>query len=125
MVRHRTDLRHHLTCKLFAVQMREHEKEDWFQLYQEAVLELEHVKMTGRIRDARAGISARIEALGHLPGLHNDENLALLDASSVLRTLEREEQRLAEEERKRLAVIVLEKIHHLCPKIKQLNSGEN
>jgi hypothetical protein len=34
--------------------MREHEKEDWFQLYQEAVLESEHVKMTGRIRDARA-----------------------------------------------------------------------
>jgi len=48
--------------------MREHEKEDWFQLYQEAVLESEHVKMTGRIRDARAWIDARIKTLQHIPG---------------------------------------------------------
>ena len=105
--------------------MREHQNEDWFQLYQEAVLELEHVKMTGRIRDARVGITARMEALRHLPGLHDEENLALHDALSVLRTLEREEQRLAEEEKKRLAVIALEKIQPLGPKIRQLSSGED
>jgi len=79
--------------------MREHQKEDWFQLYQEAVLELEHVKMTGRIRGARVGISVRIEALRHLLGLHDEENLALHDALSTLRTLEREEQRLVEAEK--------------------------
>ena len=105
--------------------MREHQKEDWFQLYQEAVLELEHVKMTGRIRGARVGISVRIEALRHLPGLHDEENLALHDALSALRTLEREEQRLVEAEKKQFAAIALEKIQPLGPKIKQLNSGES
>jgi hypothetical protein len=71
--------------------MCEYEKEDWFQLCQEAVLELEHVKMTGRIRDARAGITARVEALTKIPGLHQDENHAMQEALSVLKTLEREE----------------------------------
>lgn len=104
--------------------MREHENEDWFQRYQEAVLELEHVKMTGRIRDARAGIDARIEALRHLPGLHEDEHMAILDASSMLRMLEREQQRLAEEEKKRLAATALDKIQPLGPKIKLLSRDD-
>jgi hypothetical protein len=60
-------------AKLFALQMHEHENEDCFHLYREAVRELEHIKMTGRIRDARVGIDAPIEALRHLPGLQGEE----------------------------------------------------
>lgn len=103
--------------------MREHEDEDWFRLYREAVLELEHIKMTGRIRDARLGIDVRIEALRHLPGLHDEENVAILDALNVLRTLERDEQRLAEEEKKRLAVEALQKIEPLGQKIQKFIKG--
>ena len=103
--------------------MREHQKEDWFQLYQEAVLELEHIKMTGRIRDARVGIDARIEALRHLPGLHDEENVAILNALSILRTLERKETRLAEDEKKRLASEALQKIKPLRRKIQKLFAG--
>ena len=104
--------------------MGKYEKKDWFQLYQEAVLELEHVKMMGRIRDARAGITARVQALASLPGLHQDENHAMQEALSVLKTLEWEEERFNEKERKRLAAEALRKIEPLGTKIEKLNGGE-
>ena len=100
--------------------LREYEKQDWFQLYQNAVIELEHVKMTGRIRDARAGITARLELLKGIPGLHEQERGSLADALSILTMLEREEQRFEAEERKRLADESLKKIKPLASKIRGL-----
>ena len=75
--------------------------------------------MTGRIRDARAGISARVQALANLPGLHQDENHAMQEALSVLKILEREEERFDEEERKRLAAEALRKIEPLGSKLRK------
>jgi hypothetical protein len=45
--------------------------------------------------------------------LHDEENSAIVDALSVLRTLENEESRFDEEERKRLAADALRKIDPL------------
>jgi hypothetical protein len=41
--------------------------EDWFSLYQSALVELEEAKMSGRIEAAHTAIVARIEKLVTLP----------------------------------------------------------
>jgi hypothetical protein len=94
--------------------MSEYDKEKWVELYRTALLELEHAKMAGRIGDARTGIAARIEKLHNIPGLHAEETQAIEDALSSLRTLEREEERYAADER-RIAEISLEKLRVRAP----------
>jgi hypothetical protein len=84
------------------VGMKDHGKEKWFDLYRTALLELERAAMTWRIGDARAEIAVRLEVIKAYPGLHQAEHEAIRDALNNLRTLEREEAHLAEEEKKRL-----------------------
>jgi hypothetical protein len=71
----------------------------WFELYKAALLELEHAAMNGRIGEACAEITVRLETLGEQPGLHKAEYEAIQDALGALRALEQEEARLAEEEK--------------------------
>jgi len=105
--------------------MNDWDNEKWFDLYRTALLELEHAAMNGRIGDARAEIDTRLELLKHRPGLHAMEYEAIRDALSNLRTLEREEAFLAEEEKKRLlqeAAQKLQAIAHKFPDPGQQNS---
>jgi len=99
--------------------MTEYDKEKWVELYQITMLELEHAKMAGRIGDARTEITARIEKLRGIPGLHSQERQAIEDALSGLRVLEHEEERHAEGER-RIAEVALEKLRAIGPKIANL-----
>ena len=96
----------------------EYEKEEWFLLYQRAVLELERAKMAGRIGDARTEIAARIEKLRDIPGLHEREKQAIEDALNALRTLEREDERAKADER-RIAEAALEKLRIIAPKLQK------
>jgi hypothetical protein len=105
--------------------MRDYENQKWFELYREALLELEHLKMTGRIADARAGISARLEVLKNIPGLHREEQQSISDALSMLRTLEREEARFAQSEKKDLAEAALRKLQPIAPRIQGLERPES
>jgi len=75
--------------------------------------------MTGRIRDARVGIAARVEGLTTVPGLHQEEKHALQEALSVLRIVEQHEARFDEEERKRVAAKALRKIEPLASKLRK------
>ena len=93
----------------------EYEDQDWFGLYREAMVELEHAKMTGRIGAARTAITARIEKLRSMPGLHTVEYQAIEDALSGLRMLEREEVSYQAEE-KLVAEQVLQNLKVLEPK---------
>jgi hypothetical protein len=65
--------------------------ENWVVLYRAALIELEHARMSDRIKDARIEIVARIEKLHTMPGLHTEERDAIADALSALRSLEQEE----------------------------------
>ena len=76
--------------------------------------------MTGRIGVARTEISARVETLRNLPGLHADEREGIEDALRTLRFLEQEEARYEESEKRRLLEEVLSKLHSIEPKIKKL-----
>jgi hypothetical protein len=67
--------------------------ENWLACYQAALVELEQAKMSGRIKEARTAIVARVEQLQTMPGLHGDERQAIADALSSLRYLEQEEER--------------------------------
>ena len=80
--------------------MSDYDKEKWVKLYRTAMLELEHAKMAGRIRDTRIEIAARIKKLHDIPGLHAQEKQAIEDALSGLRVLEREEARYEADERR-------------------------
>jgi hypothetical protein len=72
--------------------------------------------MTGRIGDARTEITARIEKLHNIPGLHAKERQAIEDALNSLRSLEREEERYAAGER-RIAETALEKLRSIAPRL--------
>jgi hypothetical protein len=76
-----------------AVPMAQHIGEKWIDIYQTALVELEHAKMRGRIGDARREIVERVEKLKSPPGLHAREGQALEDALNALKFLEREEDR--------------------------------
>jgi hypothetical protein len=78
-----------------------YDNERWVELYSDALAELEHFKIRGRIGDARAGIATRVEELKRLPGLHGAELQAIDNALYALRFLEREEDRYDEIERLR------------------------
>lgn len=95
----------------------QHENEEWYRLYQSAMLELEQAKLAGRIGDARKEIAARIEKLRNIPGLHEREKQAIEDALNALRMLEREDER-AKADECRIAEAALEKLRTTEPKLK-------
>jgi hypothetical protein len=104
--------------------MADYEKEKWFDLYRTALLELKRAVMTGRISDARAGISARLETLEQHPGLHQREDQSDAGRACSLRTLEQAEARLVEEERKRLLQEAMQKLQTLAPKLEKPKQRE-
>ena len=98
----------------------DYDKEKWVELYKKAIFELEHVKVTGRIGEARAEITERIEKLRDVPGLHAAEIQAIDDAHRTLRFLECEEERYAAEEKRRAIEEALHKLRSIAPKIEKL-----
>lgn len=90
-----------------------HDLEKWVELYKSAVLELEQALMAGRITDARAEITKRVEALRVIPGLHVEELQAIEDALNNLRSLEREDVKLAAEEHRKKARAALERLRSI------------
>lgn len=97
--------------------MPEYERQEWYELYEKAVLELQQAKVAGRIGDARSGIAARIEKLRDIPGLHGPERQAIEDALNNLRVLEREDEREKANEC-RIAEAALEKLRIIESKLK-------
>jgi hypothetical protein len=98
--------------------MANYEREEWYRLYERAMVELEQAKIAGRIGDARTEIAARIEKLRDIPGLHGPERQAIDDALHSLRTLEHEDEREKADER-RIAEAALEKLRALEPKLRK------
>ena len=97
--------------------MPDYEKEEWYRIYAQAMMELERASMAGRIGDARSEIAARIEKLRDIPGLHDPERQAIEDALNNLRVLQREDEREKVDER-RIAEAALEKLRILESKLK-------
>ena len=97
--------------------------EKWAEIYQKAILELEHAKMRGRIGDARAQIRSRVEKLQDIPGLHSEERQAIDDALNALRFLEREEDRYDEKERRETLGVAANKLRSLAPTIRKLDDS--
>ncbi|HVI10152.1 MAG TPA: hypothetical protein VND65_17820 [Candidatus Binatia bacterium] len=98
--------------------MSDYEAQRWYDLYKTAVLELEHAAMTGRISDARTEIATRLQELKQHPGLHADERQAIDDALRNLRFLEKDEARLAAEEKERLLREAAQKLKIIEPKLR-------
>ncbi len=96
--------------------MNDYATEKWFDLYKTALLELERAAMTGRISDARAEITTRLETLQQHPNLHYTELSAIRDALNNLRALEREEERLAAEDKKRILQQAAQKLKSIAHK---------
>ena len=108
LVRHRTVNSH--MFPIIKVEMEDFQKEDWVSIYQSALTELEHARISGRIEAAQKAIVSRMEKLLTMPGLHPEERHAIEDAIRILGILEREEARY-DAEQKRLAVgSLLEKL---------------
>jgi hypothetical protein len=100
--------------------MEDLQEQDWVSLYQAALTELEHAKMTGRVEAARTAIIARMEKLQTLPGLHPDEHQAIEDALYGLKSLEREEARFNAEAEHRAVEESLEKLRSVGHTIQRL-----
>jgi hypothetical protein len=96
--------------------MNDFDTQKWFDLYKTALLELERAAMTGRIADARAEITTRLEMLQQHPELHHSELSAIRDALNNLRVLEREEERLAAEDKKRILQDTVQRLKTVAPK---------
>jgi hypothetical protein len=96
--------------------MGDYDKEKWVKLYHTALLELKEGAMMGRIGDARTEIAFRLEILESVPDLHTEEREAIRGALNNLRVLEREEERLAEIERKRLLEDAVQKLQKVAPR---------
>ena len=103
--------------------MAEYSAEKWIETYQQALIELEHAKMRGRIGDARREIVARVEKLKSLPGLHAREEQALEDALNAIKFLEREEDRYDENQRRETLAVAIRKLQSLGPKIRKLDDS--
>jgi hypothetical protein len=101
--------------------MSDYGKEKWFNVYKAAMVELSRAAMTGRISDARGEITARLEALKQLPGLHREEYQAIQDAMNNLRVLEEEEARMAADDKRRLLQESLKKLASIAPKFQDAN----
>jgi len=100
-----------------------YEAEKWLELYTQALTELEHAKMRGRVGEARAAIRARVEKLGEIPGVHATEHQAIHDALSALSFLEREEERYDENQRRKALETAAQKVDSIGPKIKKLGES--
>lgn len=85
-------------------------------------MELHHSLMAGRILDTREEIINRIEVLKGIPGLHAAERQAMEDALSGLRTLEKEELKYAEQQR-RVAQRAMERLNSVGPTVQWMKSG--
>ena len=96
--------------------MHDYDTQKWVDLYRIAILELQRAAMTGRIRDARAEITTRLETLRQHPDLHHTELSAIQDALNNLRVLEREEERIAAEEKKRILHQTVQKLKTIAPR---------
>lgn len=70
--------------------MEDFQNEEWFVLYESALVELEQPKMAGRIKAAKESVLARKEKLRMLPGVHSAEQHKIADALQTLSALERE-----------------------------------
>ena len=103
--------------------MAEYSGEKWMETYQQALMELEHAKMHGRIGDARREIVARVEKLKSLPGVHAREDQALEDALNALKFLEREEDRYDEDQRRETLAVAMRKLQSLGPKIRKADDS--
>ena len=99
--------------------MDDYKKESWVSLYQSALMEIQHAKITGHIDDARAAIVARIEKLRHMPGLHAHERQAIEDSLRTLRFLEGEEERYQAEEKLLALEKAEQKLRSIAPAIKR------
>jgi hypothetical protein len=97
--------------------------EKWTQVYEEALLEVRHAKMRGRIGDARAQILAHVERLKNMPGLHAREERAIADALSALRSLECEEDRSDENQRRETLEVATRRLQSLAPKFKKVDES--
>jgi hypothetical protein len=104
------------SCYIISVFMGDYDKEKWVKLYHTALLELKEGAMMGRIGDARTEIAFRLEILESVPDLHTEEREAIRGALNNLRVLEREEERLAEIERKRLLEDAVQKLQKVAPR---------
>ena len=102
-----------------------YEGERWVALYREAMLELEHAKMSGRIQSARNEIAARLKNLRTIPGLHTDELHAIEDAMSGLRVLELEESRYDGEHKRLVLNNTSETLRPIAPAILKKQNEEN
>lgn len=96
--------------------MNDYRTEKWYDLYKTAMLELERAAISGRIGDARAEITTRLETLQQHPNLHHTELSAIRDAINNLRVLEREEERLAAEDKKRILQQTVQSLKTIAPK---------
>jgi hypothetical protein len=98
----------------------DYDKEKWVDLYEKAILELEHAKITGRIEDTRTELAARVAKLRDVPGLHVAELHATDEAHRMLGVLQDEEDRYAAEEKRRAIEEALHKLRSIAPKIQKL-----
>jgi hypothetical protein len=105
---------------ILSFRMEDFSKEEWRTLYETALLELKHAKITGRIEDARLAIVARLEKLQTLDTLHPEERLAISDAKRALDLLEREEMKWQSQDKQRLIEEAAEKLKAAEPAIKRL-----
>ena len=99
--------------------MTDYEHESWLALYRAALVELEHAKMSGRIEAARTAISARLEKLRSIPGLHTEERQAIDDARRMLQVLEEEEHRYNREQQRRILEEAEQKLRSIAPGIQK------
>lgn len=102
-----------------------YDQENWVALYRSALIELEHARMAGRIKDARTEILARVEKLRSMPGLHADEYQAIDDALRSLRLLELEEERYDKEMAQRALDESLEKLRSIAPAVLRTDNSES
>jgi hypothetical protein len=103
--------------------MVEYSEEKWVEIYQKALMELEHAKMRARIGDARTEIVARVEKLKSIPGLHAREDRAIDDAINALRFLEREEERYNENQRRQALDTAMRSLQSIVPRIKKIDDS--
>ena len=82
----------------------------------DSLLELQRAAITGRIRDARTEITTRLQTLRQRPDLHHTERSAIQDSLNNLRVLEREEERLAAEDKKRILHQTVQTLKAIAPK---------
>lgn len=101
--------------------MADYREEKWVEIYQNALMELKHAKMRGRIDDAKSEIVARVEKLKGIPGLHAQERQAIEDALNALKLLERQEDLYDENQRRETLTGALQKLQSLAPRIKKLD----